>query len=121
MTILEIRNRTENWKTAAYFSPLFDGKSVGLAERLGEESRLYSQDVKLELFWKGMRDLLHQTGAKRRSMQQTFAEDYTRLFPDLRENIQDFGEFRKLLTDNYATCTDGQQAKLTNNLALYIN
>ena len=117
MTILGITSRTENWKTAAYFSPLFDGRSVGLAERLGEESGLRPQDVKLELFWKGMRDLLHQTGVKRRSMEQTFAEDYARLFPDLRGNVQEFREFRELLDDNYATSTDVQKAKLTNNLA----
>ena len=117
MTILEIENRTENWKTAVFFSPLFDGRSVGIAERLGQESKLNPGDVKLELFWRGMRDHLHKTRAKRHSMQQKFADVYVRLFPNLRRNVQEFGGFRELQTDNYAACTEGQKTNLTNNLA----
>ncbi len=117
MTILEIENRTENWKTAVFFSPLFDGRSVGIVERLGQESSLNPVDVKLELFWRGMRDHLHKTRVKRQSMQQKFADVYVRLFPDLRRNIQEFGGFRELKTDNYAASTDGQKTNLTNNLA----
>jgi len=50
-------------------------------------------------------------------MQQTFADMYVRLFPNLREVIQDFGEFRELQTDNYVADTDDQMINLTNNLA----
>ena len=117
MAILDINNRTENWKTALYFSPLFNGRSASLAERLGKESHLDPATVKIELFWRGMRDLLYQTAVKRRSMQQTFADIYVRLFPNLREVIQDFGEFRELQTDNYVADTDAQLTNLTNNLA----
>tara|TARA_B100002003_G_C13895335_1_gene436428 strand:- start:390 stop:617 length:228 start_codon:yes stop_codon:yes gene_type:complete len=60
MGILRIRNRTENWKTAVHFSPLFGEKSFRLAERLGAEPETRPADVKLELFWRGMRDHLHK-------------------------------------------------------------
>lgn len=117
MTILNIRNRTENWKTAVHFSPMFDGNGAGLALRLGESPRLGSGDVKLELFWKGMRDLLHQTNVKKDSAQQTFAALYVSLFPDLRRNIEEFGEFQKLQDDNYDVSTAERKANLANNLS----
>ena len=37
MAVLGIENRTENWKTAVHFSPLFSGDSSQLAIRLGAE------------------------------------------------------------------------------------
>ena len=33
--ILGIENRTENWRTTVYFSPMFSGKSYKFAEVLG--------------------------------------------------------------------------------------
>ena len=66
MAILGITNRTENWKTARYFAPLFEHRSVRLARRLlteeEERATLQPGDVRLELFWYGMRDYLHQQG-----------------------------------------------------------
>ena len=74
MTILGIENRTENWKTAVYFSPLFDGKGGRLIERLGESPMPQLDDVRLELFWKGMRDLLFQYGVKKDSARQELVD-----------------------------------------------
>ncbi len=66
MHILGIENRTENWKTAVYFSPLFAGNSNRLAERLGATPLSASDDVVLELFWKGMRDDLYGRKIKKK-------------------------------------------------------
>ena len=84
MAILGIPNRTENWKTAVYFSPLFGGKSIRLAERLGESPKPQSGEVKLELFWKGMRDHLYDRKKNKISAKQALVDRYNRLFPNLR-------------------------------------
>ena len=69
MAILGITNRTENWKTARYFAPLFEHRSVRLARRLlteeEERATLQPGDVRLELFWYGMRDYFHRAGKGR--------------------------------------------------------
>ena len=51
--ILGIENRTENWKTAVHFSPLFHGKCGQFAEKLEAIPVPESGDAKIELFWKG--------------------------------------------------------------------
>ena len=117
MPILDIINRTENWKTAVYFSPLFNGNSARLAERLGEFPKPQSEDVKLELFWRGMRDFLNITGVKKEFARQDYADLYVRLFPDLRRSIEEFGEFHKLQPDNYDVSNDDRRVNLANNLA----
>ena len=61
MTILGITNRTENWKTAQYFAPLFGANSVRLARLLlGSGTTLEPGDVSLELFWRGVRDYIYR-------------------------------------------------------------
>ena len=64
MSILTtIENRTENWKTAREFAPLFRDCNLRLelAKKLGEPNGTQPDQVRLELFWKGMRDYLHTT------------------------------------------------------------
>ncbi len=58
MAILGINNRTENWKTAYEFAPFFrDGNACAkLARTLDESDSPTGNEVKIELFWKGMRD-----------------------------------------------------------------
>ena len=59
MGILGIENRTENWKTTEVFRPFFtDGEArVRLLEGIvGKELNLSADDVKIELFWKPIRD-----------------------------------------------------------------
>ena len=107
MKILEITNRTENWKTARYFSPLFGEASVCLARRLGEPLETQPSEVHLELYWKGMRDYLHKQGIKKESNDKDFAERYSRLFPDLRSRIEEFCGFRDLNDCNYNVRDEG--------------
>lgn len=109
--VLGIENRTENWKTALFFSPLFgEGGGVGrakLATRLlGGTSEPTPGDVHLELYWKGMRDYIHQTKQKREDNNQDFAERYGRLFPDLRKEIEEFGQHQPLKSSNYEVSTE---------------
>ena len=104
MGILGIENRTENWKTARVFSPFFEDRSVALAERLlkglGEPSGVEASEVRLELFWYGMRDYLH-IRRDDNSTPEKFAERYSLLFPNLRKKIEDFCGFEPLADHNY--------------------
>ena len=117
MTILGIINRTENWKTARHFSPLF-GKdaSIHLARQLGEPRETEPSDVHLELYWKGLRDYLHKEKIKKESEDKELADRYSRLFPDLRDRIEGFYGFRDLKDHNYSSGTKGWEAKLRDNL-----
>ena len=54
--VLGIKNRTENWKTARCLWPFFGTLSVRLARELGEPRATPAADVKLEFYWKGVRD-----------------------------------------------------------------
>ena len=118
MSILGIDNRTENWKTARCFSPLFRNCALRLelAKRLGEPDGTQPDEVHLELYWKGMRDYLHQNGKKRKDYEHNFAKCYKRLFPNLRKKIGDFGKFQKLQDLNYDVCMEGGMAKLGSNI-----
>ena len=62
--ILGINNRTENWKTARYFAPFFANEEarLRLATRLGAPDGTKAGDVRIELFWYGMRDWVHCNG-----------------------------------------------------------
>ena len=112
MAILGITNRTENWKTARHFAPLFGANSVRLARRLlaHEDARaaLRPGEVRLELFWCGMRDYFEQIGKKSETEKDTLAEHYSKEFVELRKDIQEFtkkftgrGKLRELKPHNY--------------------
>ena len=68
MGILGIKNRTENWKTARTFARFFDDEDLKrkLVHEL-EPSDTGPEYVRLELFWKGMRDHLDQQRPSKRS------------------------------------------------------
>jgi hypothetical protein len=117
MTILGIENRSENWKTALHFSPLFGGNGVRLIERLGESPRPRPDDVNLELFWKGMRDFLYQEVTKKESARDELVDIYTRLFPGLRRDVENFGDFQDLRAHNYDVSTDERTINIVNNFA----
>ena len=53
MGILGIENRTENWKSAQL---LRARSEAGLARRLGEPDVTPADDIRIELFWYGVRD-----------------------------------------------------------------
>ena len=93
--ILGIENRTENWKTAYYFAPFFrdDSARLRLTTSLGAPKSNTSNDIQIELFWKGMRDYFHQEKQPTRNNPSFFgvlAERYVCLFPELREEIKRF-------------------------------
>ena len=117
MTILGIANRTENWKTAAAFAPLFGQRSVRLAKLLlDEETDLQPRDVHLELFWRGLRDHLSQAGGELKNHRDDLAKRFLRRFGGLRREIDATGKFRKLTEDNYAASTPQQRERLATNL-----
>ena len=111
MKILDIKNRTENWKTAYYFAPFFRDKEACLrlakellARHEGKQANdvdLGPSGVQINLFWYGMRDHLNKDKSrdirKDRVLTQGIIEDlakrYKRLFIeelDLRKNIEEF-------------------------------
>ena len=119
MGILDIENRSENWRTARYLSPLMGEGGRSLAARLtrrlcgGMDPR--PSEVRIELYWKGMRDFLHKDKREEREL----AERYRILFPDLRERVETFCKFQPLRDKNYdARIEDEEGMKgLRNNLA----
>ena len=117
MTVLGIENRTENWKTAVYFSPLFGGGSYHLAKRLGAEPRPRPGEVRLELFWRGMRDLLHQRKLQRKTIKRELVDLYIARFSSLRNDVEEFQEFRLLRPENYDVSTEDRKGNLVNNLS----
>ena len=121
MGILGIENRTENWKTAKYIIPLShnDDARVNLARMLGESEETRSEDVRIELFWKGMRDHFNMVGRKVRgdaSDSHDLAEFYDSLFPDLRQEIDTSNLFAQLKDGNYDVSGEDGVEKLRNNV-----
>ena len=113
MAILRITNRTENWKTASAFAPLLGSASVRLARRLlGGGAALEPGDVRLELFWHGMRDYIHKLRQGRPS-DAHLAARYDCLFSSLRSEVELFDGFRTLTRENY---TSEDESRLASNL-----
>ena len=112
MGILGITNRTENWKTVQYFHGLSDDGKVCLVEKLGEPAGTPAAEIKVELFWKGVRDY---AAAADKPTPEKMAEIYNRHFADLRQQIGDFREmqppnrrFRPLQVHNYVASPETQ-------------
>lgn len=93
--ILGIKNRTENWKTARHLKDL-ERHRVQLVKRLsGKEHPKAS--IQVELFWKGMRDWVHQPEGKstrniqdrKEKMIRDAGEYYRKKFSDLRDRIKE--------------------------------
>ena len=122
MGILGIKNRTENWKTARTFAPFFEDKNrlASLANRLLREDNRESfqpNEVRIELFWKGIRDWVHLKGEEGMDYSSDFANRFKRLFyekSDLRRDIVESDLFRKLKEHNY--CASPREEALYRNL-----
>ena len=129
MSILGIENRTENWKTAKAFAPFFENYDARrrLAGRLLKplDEPLGDGEVRLELFWKGVRDWMHKERWAKKSLEEKgrvrkeFTNIYNHRFPKMRDKVEKFRGFEKLQKFNY----DGSQMyqvrygdKLSNNL-----
>ena len=126
MGILGIRNRTENWKTAHSFAPFFTNEAAraALANRLLEplekDYDIEVGKVKIELFWKGMRDHIHVLDKECKATERTIekrrldiAERYACSFPDLRSNVDRFIEQscspKCMQTHNYSPMEDDEE------------
>ena len=112
--VLGIKNRTENWKTARCLSPFFEDRAARLARRLGETQTPPTANVKLELYWKGVRDWC--SGRNKRESEERLVGSCRRLFPDLRERIERYSGFRYLRDGNYEVSSENQRARLLTNL-----
>ena len=110
--ILGIDNRTENWKTARFFAPLFRGRNDSLVLRL-----LGEDDGWLELYWSGMRDFAKKMEDEGKPINpEDLARAYNRLFADLHQRITEFGGFAGLKGNNYRVGTTDQKKVLYSNL-----
>ena len=128
--ILGIENRTENWKTARTFARMYPENTASLANNLlksycefpdSKLPNLQPGQVRLELFWKGVRDYVHQTKEKGQTLIEEFALLYKQHFPHLQENIVDFSidgkrKFNDLKCANYDVSTTERKKNLFNNL-----
>ncbi len=138
MSILGINNRTENWKTAYEFAPFFrDGNACAkLARTLDEGDSPTGNEVKIELFWKGMRDYADKEfgsekdearKAKQQELKDKCTEAYCAkgMFSGLSDDIKKFsqkprnqdarGGLREPKTQNYVACNpDGLWDNLYN-------
>ena len=94
--VLGIENRTENSKTARSLVPFFGDRAARLAGRLGEPQTTPAADVKLELYWKGVRDWL--AGGNKGEAEDQLLKSCRRLFPDIRKQIKRYGGFRDCAT-----------------------
>ena len=123
MDILGIRNRTENWKTVKHFYRLSKGAKERLARHLlanqgitSSQVQLGSDDVHIELFWKGVRDYVHKKDDKDTWIKK-FSDIYNSLFPDLRKFVQNPKyKFQKLTDINYDVSKPEYRRTLYNNL-----
>ena len=117
--VLGIRNRTENWKTAHCFAPLFGVGAVCLAQRLAPDRRWDAAQLKLELYWKGMRDHFAErvAGQEAKEAEKRKIQGlYTKRFGRLRDDVERYAHskrFQALKRWNY----DGTKTEeLFNNL-----
>ena len=128
MGILSIVNRTENWQTAQVFAPFFGNSSAcrslakQLLEPMGEE--LGEGVVKIELFWRGVREWLDGEGWKKKDEEtrQSIKADYARLYNDncqfskLHQEIEKHSNRELPQKWNYRLAGADQEEKLFNNL-----
>ena len=118
MNILGIENRNENWNTARHMVGLSPEQRLALVEQLGQPPGLRPEQVKLELFWLGVRDYKATDGgtawATSERQQDDVVEAYKRLFPDLRQDVETFSGFRNLKEWNYNV--DAYEDRFLSNL-----
>ena len=112
--VVGIENRTENWKTARCLSPFFGVRAAVLARRLGESLATPPAAVKLELYWKGVRDWL-ACCTEKKDCEDRLVDSCRKLFCGLRDRIEEYGGFR-LTCGNYEVCWEDQRPQLVTNL-----
>ena len=115
-SILAIENRTENWRTSVYFSPMFAGKSYKFAEILGDATEFLPDEVEIELFWSGIRDYRYREGLSKNDLEGRVVETYDKKFSELRTHVLAFSGFSELKEYHYISSGEKAARGLTNNL-----
>ena len=117
MSILEkTGNRTENWKTVKHFHGITEEAKARITQSLSGEEKLMTDEIELQLFWKGVRDYVVNRDDKE-ELKKDFAKRYDSLFPNLRRCIEKRPyKFRKLKDHNYVVEKLEQQIELYENL-----
>ena len=112
--VLGINNRTENWKTAREFAPLFSRADARrrLVQRLDKADDSEASAIHLELFWKGTRDYLHFTDETgRQDIRESLLENCKKLFHELKRDVLAFDGFRELRELNYDVSLEDVKVK----------
>ena len=60
---------------------------------------------------------MHQNESGRENIKRDLVDLYIRRFPNLRPDIEEFGEFQSLKPHNYDVSTEDRMANLVNNLS----
>ena len=129
MGILNIENRTENWMTARFFCRLPTERQLDFVNSLEIKSGSKATWVKMELFWRGVRDYRH-TLSKRKAgsakgqrkkklvdeIDEELAEEfwnfYKCCFGDLRGRVCRYQNLQSpKCPENYGICEDYRIAK----------
>lgn len=131
MGIIDVRNRTENWKTARAFAPFLENEEARfrLANHVTRNAHgeldCSPDEVKLELFWKGVRDYLQLKDEENpRSRNETregryakvLIEAYKHRFKPLRDDIIKFASPALGKEWHYKADNEETRRKLFNNL-----
>ena len=125
MGILGIDNRTENWKTAKTLLGLSEQGKSELVKRLSPDGRAPSGEIKLELFWYGMRDYIDQPENMNTVTIPKVVYRYDSMFSELCEQIESFEwkskdgrslKFSPLKDHNYDVSKPEHRGKLYDNL-----
>ena len=111
MSIFNIKNRTENWKTAETFVKLVaNGDLEKFAEEIitnagKTELSITDENVCLELFWKGFRDYKYQftngDKSKNKELKDKAIKAYKKHFNTLQKKIEDQKNRLKVCDYNY--------------------
>lgn len=86
MGILNITNRTENWKTAEIFCRLSGKEQRAFVNSLSIKSGNYAKRVNMELFWRGVRDYRHGL-VKKAMKQEDEGRDWNEIAQEVDENL----------------------------------
>ncbi|MCY4365733.1 MAG: hypothetical protein OXE17_05850 [Chloroflexi bacterium] len=132
MSIIDIENRTENWKTVEAFTPMLSNEEARcrlaqkLLQNIHENLNCSTKEVKLELFWNGVRDYLHwkdeqgnstSKKEKREDRHSTpLAKTYQELFASLRSDIDKSKSLTLRKEWNYQAFDEKSVKKLFHNL-----
>ncbi|MCD4747748.1 MAG: hypothetical protein K8R59_00110 [Thermoanaerobaculales bacterium] len=119
--ILKIDNRTENWKTAKlYHERLSNACVVDFASKIiraadQEPGVIKREDISVELFWKGFRDLRYSSSRDKQTINEKVLSKYKRAFRGLRNDVMGFPGLSAPRKHNYGM-DDGCLAALVSNL-----